>query len=82
METVPKRDQDSTDMTKSLTYIIDKIEAGTLDVSAIVVLGGLDGGRFDHVMGNVNSTLMMSARFPHIYLAGKESWSCALLAVM
>nr|GMD71722.1 thiamine pyrophosphokinase 1 isoform X2 [Ipomoea batatas] len=45
-------DQDTTDMHKCISYILDLPELKNKDV-CILVVGGL-GGRFDHEMGNVN----------------------------
>ncbi|VDM97095.1 unnamed protein product [Thelazia callipaeda] len=59
-EFVETSDPDYTDMTKSLKIIAGRINNKKLDMSKLIILGGLCG-RFDHVLSSLHSLLQFSA---------------------
>ncbi|EJW82948.1 thiamin pyrophosphokinase [Wuchereria bancrofti] len=56
VEIVETPDQDYTDMCKALQIIADRMRNRKLDISKVIVLGGLFG-RFDHVLSSLHSLL-------------------------
>ncbi|KAI0232761.1 thiamine pyrophosphokinase 1 [Lamellibrachia satsuma] len=72
-EVIETPDQDYTDFTKCLTIVIERIKTHQLKVDSIVAYGDMNG-RFDHVMGNID-TLFRGCRETDvpIYLIGSEA---------
>ncbi|VDP14887.1 unnamed protein product [Onchocerca flexuosa] len=56
VEIVETADQDYTDMCKALKIIAERIRNKKLNISKVIVLGGLSG-RFDHVLSSLHSLL-------------------------
>uniref|UniRef100_A0A915PHR9 Thiamine diphosphokinase n=1 Tax=Setaria digitata TaxID=48799 RepID=A0A915PHR9_9BILA len=56
VEIVETLDQDYTDMCKALQIIADRLRNKKLNISKVIVLGGLFG-RFDHVLSSLHSLL-------------------------
>lgn len=72
-EVIETPDQNYTDFTKCLSIVIDRIKTRQLKVDSIIVYGDMDG-RFDHVMGNINTLFTGCAQTDvPIYLVGSKA---------
>ncbi|CAG9529541.1 unnamed protein product [Cercopithifilaria johnstoni] len=60
VEIVETPDQDFTDMCKALQIIAERMRNKELNITKVIVLGGLSG-RFDHVLSSLNSMLRFDA---------------------
>lgn len=67
-------DQDSTDLGKSMRYVLDNApkHEGFIELSAVFILSSVMT-RFDHAMANIHSLYEFQDRVPDIYLIGAES---------
>ncbi|VDK67557.1 unnamed protein product [Litomosoides sigmodontis] len=60
VEIVETPDQDYTDMCKALQIIAERMRTKKLNISKVIVLGGLSG-RFDHALSSLNSILQFDS---------------------
>ncbi|KAI3930965.1 hypothetical protein MKW92_030414 [Papaver armeniacum] len=73
------QDQDTTDLHKCVSFILEDSNVGKSDDLCILVAGAL-GGRFDHEMGNIN-LLPMTHRHEIEILASVEGPHCGLFPI-
>ncbi|XP_042229407.1 thiamin pyrophosphokinase 1-like [Homarus americanus] len=69
---IPTPDQDETDFTKAVKVLEKYVEGRKLSLKHVVVIAGVNGGRFDHVMANIATLYKVGALIsePVVVLTG------------